>query len=85
MDKIEYILIPVPMDITPQRGPYAVNTHTDMTRCMKFSPVHDANIMSAAKQLNIPMTTFIRWCAIYGAEAVLKGDRYEQPNEGKEG
>lgn len=86
MNKLRYFLVPEPMEIPLNRGPYAINTHTDVTRAMKFSPVHDANIMAAAKKLNIPFTTFVRWCAIHGADAVLKGEFYDKPDgERKEG
>jgi hypothetical protein len=73
MNELEYVLIPKPMEVPINRGPYAVDTHTAPARHLKFSPIHDAEIMAAAKTLNVPMTTFIRWCAIHSAQAVLKG------------
>lgn len=72
MSELEYILIPKPMEVPLNRGPYAVDTHTDVSRHMKFSRIHDAEIHSAAKILGVPLTTFIRWCAIHGAQAILK-------------
>lgn len=54
------------------RGPYAVDTHTASNRHLKFSQVHDAELVAAAKTLDVPLTTFIKWCAIYGAQQVLK-------------
>jgi hypothetical protein len=86
MDKLQYFMVPVPMEIPLNRGPYAINTHKDTTRAMKFSPVHDAQILAAANKLDIPFTTFVRWCAIHGADAVLKGEYYDKPEgERKDG
>lgn len=85
MDKLTYLLIPVPMEVPLNRGPYAVDTSTAPSRHLKFSPIHDAEIMAAARQLNIPMTTFIRWCAIQAAKSVIKGDYHDESGARKEG
>lgn len=74
------------MQMPLNRGPYAVDTHTAPARHLKFSQVHDAEILSAANRMGVPLTTFIRWCAIQGAQQVLQGKfRNEQGDLKQEG
>lgn len=60
------------MQMPLNRGPYAVDTHVAPARHLKFSQIHDAEINAASRVAGVPLTTFIRWCAIHGAQQVLK-------------